>query len=81
MKSSQSGLKESKNSESASSVSGSKGFTQSGVRDTTDPTSQAGDFAAVKAKDIKYVDEELPDSMANCLRIIVRLLTQSQYHE
>jgi len=80
MKSSQSGLKESKNSESNSSVSGSKGMSQSGVRDTTDPTSQAGDFAEVKAKDIKYVDEELPDSMAKCLRIIVRLLTQSQYH-
>jgi len=27
------------------------------------------------------VDEELPDSMAFRLRIIVRLLTQSQYHE
>lgn len=68
-------MKESKNSESASSVSGSKGMSQSGVRDTTDPTSIAGDFAEVKAKDIQYVDEELPDSMAFCLRIIVRLLT------
>ena len=35
----------------------------------------------MKAKDIEYVDEELPDSMMKAIRIIERLLTQSKYHE
>lgn len=39
-----------------------------------------GDFGNVKAKDIQYVDEELPESMMKAIRIIERLLTQSKYH-
>jgi len=35
----------------------------------------------VKAKDIEYINEELPDSMMRAIRIIERLLTQSKYHE
>ena len=34
----------------------------------------------MKAKDIQYVDEELPESMMKAIRIIERLLTQSKYH-
>lgn len=38
-------------------------------------------FGNVKAKDIEYVNEELPDSMLKAIRIINRLLTQSKFHE
>ena len=38
-------------------------------------------FGNVKAKDIEYANEELPDSMLKAIRIINRLLTQSKFHE
>lgn len=80
MKSSQSGMKESKNeSEPSSSVSGSMSKTQTNQFSTE--TGVQGDFGNVKAKDIEYVDEELPVSMIKAIRIIERLLTQSKYHE
>lgn len=39
-----------------------------------------GDFATI-AKNVEYVDTELPDTMMKAIRIIERLLTQSKYHE
>ena len=65
--------------EPSSSISGSVSKTQTNQFSTE--TGQVGDFANVKAKDIKYVEEELPDSMMRAIRIIERLLTQSKYHE
>mgnify|MGYP002631107730 FL=1 len=80
MKSSQSGMKESKNeSEPTSSASGSMSKTQTNQFSTE--TGAGGDFANVKSKDIEYINEELPDSMIKAIRIIERLLTQSKYHE
>ena len=80
MRSSQSGMKESKNeSEPSSSVSGSMSKTQTNQFSTE--TVAGGVFANVKSKDIEYVKEELPDSMIKAIRIIERLLTQSKYHE
>ena len=38
-----------------------------------------GDYGNVKS--VEYVQVELPDSMMNAIRIIERLLTQSEYHE
>jgi hypothetical protein len=38
-----------------------------------------GDYANVKS--VEYVQQELPSSMMNAIRIIERLLTQSKYHE
>lgn len=39
-----------------------------------------GDFKMAK-KSAEFVEEELPDTMIQAVRIIERLLTQSQYHE
>lgn len=44
-------------------------------------TGGQGDFANVKAKDVTYINEELPPSMIKAIRIIERLLTQTKYHE
>jgi len=80
MRSSQSGLKESKNeSEPTSSASGSMSKTQ--TQQFSTETGAGGDFATVKSKDIEYINEELPSSMIKAIRIIERLLTQSKYHE
>jgi len=74
-------MKNSKNqSEPSSSVSGSMTKTQTN-QFSTDTGGQGGDFANVKAGEIEYVNEELPDSMMKAIRIIERLLTQSKYHE
>lgn len=40
-----------------------------------------GDNKTFKAKDVTYVEEEIPDSMINAIRIIERLLTQLEFHE
>jgi|TARA_B110000305_G_scaffold137798_1_gene153784 hypothetical protein len=42
---------------------------------------QGGDYGNIKAKDVEYINEELPDSIMKAIRIIERLLTQSKYHE
>jgi hypothetical protein len=39
-----------------------------------------GDFAMM-AKRVEYVETELPDTMMKAIRIIERLLTQTEYHE
>ena len=46
---------------------------------TTD-TGQQGDFGNVRAKDIQYAEEEVPDSMLSRFDIIDRLLTQTENH-
>jgi hypothetical protein len=38
-----------------------------------------GDFGRVK--NVEYVEEQLPDSMLRAIRIVTRLLTQTEYHE
>ena len=78
LNSSQSGVKKSKDEES-SNMSGST--SQVEKDSTTKTTGGGGDFKTVKAKDIEYVNEELPPSMMNAIRIIERLLTQSKFHE
>lgn len=40
-----------------------------------------GDNKTFKAKDVTYVEEDIPDSMINAIRIIERLLTQLKFHE
>ena len=40
---------------------------------------QIGDFA--NAKNVEYVNADLPDTMMKAVRIIERLLTQTKYHE
>ena len=73
-------VKDSKN-ESESQSNMSESSTQKlQSTDTVTATGAGGDFANVKAKDIHYVDEELPESMMKAIRIINRLLTQSKYH-
>ena len=80
MKSSQSGMKESKNeSEGSSSASNSMSKTQTNQFSTE--TGVQGDFGNVSRKDVKYVQEELPYSMIKAIRIIERLLTTSKYNE
>ena len=83
VKSSQSQSKaDGEHSESSSSVSKSMNKSQTGPFSTEGTgTAGGGDFANVKAKDIEYVKEELPESMIKAIRIIERLLTQSKYHE
>ena len=44
-------------------------------------TGTQGDYADIKSKDVAIVEEELPDSMMRAIKIIERLLTQSEYHE
>jgi len=39
-----------------------------------------GDFAA-DAKNVEYVQQDLPETMLNAIRIIERLVTQTEYHE
>ena len=77
---SQSGVKDSKNESETSSVSGSMVKTNQFSTDTGAGTGGGGDFGNIKAKDIQYSKEELPDSMMKAIRIIERLLTQSKYH-
>lgn len=55
--------------------------TQTNQFSTETGTGGQGDFGNVKAKDVAYVQEELPDSMLKAIRIIERLLTQVNYHE
>ena len=47
----------------------------------TSETGGGGDYATIKSKDVKYVEEEIPDSMMKAIRIIERLMTQNKYHE
>lgn len=47
----------------------------------TDTGTQQGVFGNVKTKDIEYQEQELPSSMMKAIRIVVRLLTQSKFHE
>ena len=72
---SQSGVKDSKNESETSSVSGSMVKTNQFSTDTGAGTGGGGDFGNIKAKDIQYSKEELPDSMMKAIRIIERLLT------
>ena len=67
-------MKASKNESDSGSVSGSVSKTQDAEGFTTE-TGQKGDYATIKAKDVKYVEEELPDSMMKAIRIIERLMT------
>ena len=72
-------MKNSKNeSEMTSSISGSMNKTTTNQFSTE--TGQ-GDFGNVKAKDVAFVEEELPESMMRAIKIIERLLTQSECHE
>lgn len=47
----------------------------------TTETGMKGDYCDVKSKDIAIIDEELPETMMKCIKIIERLLTQSKFHE
>ena len=38
-----------------------------------------GAYGKIKTK-IEYVDDELPETMLNAIKIIERLLTQTKYH-
>lgn len=75
--SSASALKESVNRSQTSDKSGTS-VSQTGTQQLSSETA-AGDFA--KVKEVKFVNEELPDSMLVAIRIIERLLTQSKFHE
>jgi dynein intermediate chain 4, axonemal len=75
--SSASALKESVNQSHTSDKSGTS-VSQTGTNQISSETA-AGDFA--KVKEVKFVNEELPDSMMVAIRIIERLLTQSKFHE
>lgn len=70
-------LKESVNQSHTSDKSGTS-VSQTGTQQLSSETA-AGDFA--KVKEVKFVNEELPDSMLVAIRIIERLLTQSKFHE
>ena len=43
----------------------------------TTESGMQGDFGNVRAKDIQYAEEEVPDSMMKAIDLISRLLTQS----
>lgn len=63
-------------SEMSSSIGGTQGQskTMTGTNQfSTNPT--AGDFGTVRAKDVQYVEEDLPDSMMRRIKLIERLLT------
>ena len=75
-----SGVGQSKGSESQSSASGI-GASKGGPSGSMPTETQGGDYGNIKAKDVEYIDEELPDSIMKAIRIIERLLTQSKYHE
>jgi len=75
--SSASALKESVNRSKTSDHSNTS-MSQTGTNQISSETA-AGDFARVK--EVKFVNEELPDSMMVAIRIIERLLTQSKFHE
>lgn len=81
MKSSQSGMKESKNESEGGSSSASNSMSKTQTNQFSTETGVQGDFANVSGKDVTYVDEALPPSMIKAIRIIERLLTQSKYHE
>lgn len=66
-------------SEMSSSIGGTMNKTSTN-QFTTDTGAQ-GDFGNVRAKDIQYADEEVPDSMMKAIKIIERLLTQTECHE
>ena len=76
-----SSMKDSKQAESemTSSISGSMNKTTTNQFSTE--TGMKGDFGDVRAKDVTYVDEELPESMMKAIKLIDRLLTQSDCHE
>jgi hypothetical protein len=75
--SSASALKESVNRSQTSDKSGTS-VSQTGTNQLSSETA-AGDFA--KVKEVKFINEELPDSMTVAIRIIERLLTQQEYHK
>lgn len=81
MKSSQSNLNQSVNKSNASDTL--SGTDLSGTGTATNAISSetvAGEFANM-AKNVQYVETELPESMMKAIRIIERLLTQIDYHE
>jgi hypothetical protein len=76
--SSQSNLKESTNKSATSDKLSGTSASQSQTNAVSSETQ--GDYGTIK-KSAEFVNEELPETMIQAVRIIERLLTQSQYHE
>lgn len=82
LNSSKSGIKKSKEDATSDQVSNMSGSQAEAAKTSQGITSTVtGDNKTFKAKDVTYVEEELPDSMINAIRIIERLLTQLEFHE